>query len=58
MISPKPLHAGTFATYDDHRLATAAAVLGLVVPGVLVENVDTTAKTMPSFVKLWGTLLS
>jgi 3-phosphoshikimate 1-carboxyvinyltransferase len=58
MISPKPLHAGTFATYDDHRLATAAAVLGLVVPGVLVENVDTTAKTMPGFVQLWSTLFS
>jgi 3-phosphoshikimate 1-carboxyvinyltransferase len=56
-INPKPLHSGVFGTYNDHRLATSAAVLGLAVPGVLVENVATTAKTMPTFVELWGTLL-
>lgn len=52
-IDPGPLHGSTFHTYDDHRLATAAAVLGLVVPGVLVENVATTNKTLPGFVELW-----
>jgi 3-phosphoshikimate 1-carboxyvinyltransferase len=57
-ITPKPLHGGVFGTYDDHRLATSAAVLGLVVPGVLVENIATTAKTMPSFVDLWSSLLT
>jgi 3-phosphoshikimate 1-carboxyvinyltransferase len=56
-IDPAPLHGGVFHTYDDHRLATAAAVLGLVVPGVFVENIDTTAKTMPEFVELWRTML-
>jgi 3-phosphoshikimate 1-carboxyvinyltransferase len=55
-IRPKPLHAGTFATYDDHRLATTAAVLGLAVSGIMVENVATTAKTMPDFVELWSAL--
>jgi len=57
-IHPKPLHAGVFGTYDDHRLATSAAVLGLAVPGVVVENVATTAKTMPGFVDLWSALLT
>ena len=57
-INPKPLHGGVFGTYHDHRLATAAAVLGLAVPGVVVENIATTAKTMPTFVDLWSTLLS
>ena len=52
-IHPARLHGATFHTYDDHRLATAAAVLGLVVPGVLVENVATTSKTLPDFVDLW-----
>ena len=52
-IDPAQLHAATFHTYGDHRLATAAAVLGLVVPGVLVENVGTTDKTLPGFVDLW-----
>ena len=58
IIKPKPLRGGVFGTYHDHRLATAAAVLGLVVPGVLVENIATTAKTMPTFVDLWESLLA
>ena len=57
IIKPKPLRGGVFGTHDDHRLATAAAVLGLVVPGVLIENIATTAKTMPTFVDLWESLL-
>jgi 3-phosphoshikimate 1-carboxyvinyltransferase len=57
IIRPKPLRGGVFGTYDDHRLATTAAVLGLVVPGILVENIATTAKTMPTFVDLWESLL-
>jgi 3-phosphoshikimate 1-carboxyvinyltransferase len=57
-IKPRPLHGGVFSTYDDHRLATAAAVLGLVVDGVRVENVATTAKTLPDFPGLWGRMLA
>jgi 3-phosphoshikimate 1-carboxyvinyltransferase len=56
-IEPAPLHGGVFHTYDDHRLVTAAAVVGLVVPGVLVENVSTVAKTLPGFTDLWRSLL-
>ncbi|MET7302427.1 3-phosphoshikimate 1-carboxyvinyltransferase [Embleya sp. NPDC005575] len=57
-IRPRPLHGGVFHTYDDHRLATAAAVLGLLVPGVEVENVETTAKTLPDFTGLWTRMLT
>jgi 3-phosphoshikimate 1-carboxyvinyltransferase len=56
-IRPRPLRGGVFHTYEDHRLATAAAVLGLAVPGVLVENVATTAKTLPDFPAMWTGLL-
>jgi 3-phosphoshikimate 1-carboxyvinyltransferase len=56
-ISPAPLHAGVFHTYEDHRLATAGAVLGLVVPGIEVENIATTRKTLPDFPGLWSSLL-
>lgn len=56
-IRPRPLRGGAFRTYDDHRLATAAAVIGLVVPGVEVENIATTAKTLPDFPLLWTALL-
>ncbi|UGQ14363.1 3-phosphoshikimate 1-carboxyvinyltransferase [Yinghuangia sp. ASG 101] len=56
-IRPRPLHGGVFHTYDDHRLATAGAVIGLVVPGVEVENIATTGKTLPDFPALWSGLL-
>lgn len=57
IINPRPLHGGTFATYDDHRLAQAGAVLGLVVDGVDVENIATTQKTLPDFPGMWRALL-
>lgn len=56
-ITPAPLHGGTFHTYADHRMATAGAILGLRVAGVLVEDVATTSKTLPGFTALWGQLL-
>lgn len=56
-IRPRPLQAGVFRTYSDHRMAHAAAVLGLRVPGVQVENVATTGKTHPDFPGAWETLL-
>jgi 3-phosphoshikimate 1-carboxyvinyltransferase len=56
-IRPKPLHGGLFATYHDHRMAHAAAVLGLAVDGVEIENIATTAKTMPQFPDLWSALV-
>jgi 3-phosphoshikimate 1-carboxyvinyltransferase len=56
-ITPAPLHGGVFHTYDDHRLATAGAVLGLVVPGIEVENIATTRKTLTDFPGLWSSLL-
>ena len=56
-ITPARLHGGVFQTYDDHRLATAGAVLGLVVPEIEVENIATTRKTLPDFPGLWSSLL-
>ncbi|GGK01217.1 3-phosphoshikimate 1-carboxyvinyltransferase 1 [Pilimelia anulata] len=57
-IVPRPLRGGVFATYDDHRLAHAAAVLGLAVPGVSVDDIGCTAKTLPEFPRLWSTLVT
>ena len=57
-IRPASLHGGQFATYHDHRLAMAAAIVGLAVPGVLVENVATTAKTMPDFAQRWSRMVA
>lgn len=52
-ITPKPLHGTTFYTYDDHRMATAGAIIGLRTPGVVVENIATTRKTLPDFPGMW-----
>ncbi|WP_312179027.1 3-phosphoshikimate 1-carboxyvinyltransferase [Arthrobacter sp.] len=57
-IDPVPLHGGTFGTYADHRMATAGAIIGLAVPGVVVEDISATAKTMPEFAQLWTDLVS
>ena len=56
-ITPAPLHGGEFHTYDDHRLATAGAVIGLVTEGVSVENIETTRKTLPNFASMWSELV-
>lgn len=55
-IRPAPLHGGVFRTYADHRMAHAGVILGLAVPGVLVEDVATTSKTFPDFPGAWSAL--
>ncbi|GAA1362167.1 3-phosphoshikimate 1-carboxyvinyltransferase [Arthrobacter rhombi] len=49
-------HAGLFHSYEDHRMATAGAVIGLAMDGVRIEDIATTAKTMPDFPQLWQEL--
>ncbi len=60
-IRPRPLRAGAadgpFGSYDDHRMVMAAAVLGLVVPGIQVAGADTVAKTFPDFMEVWTAML-
>ncbi|MEU4350691.1 3-phosphoshikimate 1-carboxyvinyltransferase [Streptomyces sp. NPDC023838] len=57
-IRPRPLHGGVFHTYDDHRMATAGSIIGLAVEGVQIENVATTAKTLPDFPRMWTEMLT
>ncbi|MFF8608550.1 3-phosphoshikimate 1-carboxyvinyltransferase [Streptomyces sp. NPDC015346] len=56
-IRPRPLRGGVFHTYHDHRMATAGAIIGLAVKGVEIENVATTAKTLPDFPRMWTEML-
>jgi 3-phosphoshikimate 1-carboxyvinyltransferase len=46
--------AADHLSYHDHRMATAAALWGLVAPGTRVESIGVTAKTMPSFPEMWA----
>ncbi|MGI5214595.1 3-phosphoshikimate 1-carboxyvinyltransferase [Plantactinospora sp. CA-290183] len=57
-IRPRPLRGGVFETYADHRMAHAAAVIGLTVPGVELSDVACTSKTMPEFPALWSTMVA
>jgi 3-phosphoshikimate 1-carboxyvinyltransferase len=56
-VTSTPLRAGTVATEGDHRMATFAAIIGLVVPGVEVDDVSVTTKTMPDFPHRWQAML-
>jgi 3-phosphoshikimate 1-carboxyvinyltransferase len=56
-IRPRPLRAGLWHAYSDHRMATAGAILGLVVPGIEVDDIATTAKTLPDFPAMWAAML-
>jgi 3-phosphoshikimate 1-carboxyvinyltransferase len=55
-ITPGPLRPATFETYADHRMAHAAAVIGLAVEGVRLTDVACTSKTLPEFPELWADL--
>ncbi len=58
VITAQPLHGGVWRSYADHRMATAGAIVGLRVPGVEVEDIGTTAKTLPEFPQLWADMLA
>ena len=57
-IEPAPLHGSHVETYGDHRMATFGAIIGLRVPGITIENIETTAKTLPNFAELWTSLVT
>jgi 3-phosphoshikimate 1-carboxyvinyltransferase len=57
-ITATPLRPGTWQSYADHRMATAGAIVGLRVAGVEVDDIETTAKTLPQFPRLWADMLS
>ncbi len=51
------LHGTTWHTYEDHRMATAGAIIGLRVPGIVIEDILVVSKTMTEFVSLWNNML-
>jgi 3-phosphoshikimate 1-carboxyvinyltransferase len=56
-IEPRPLHGGPWLAYEDHRMATSGALLGLAIDGVEVDDIASTAKTLPEFPRLWSDML-
>lgn len=58
IIKPAPMKSNQiFNTYEDHRMATAGAIIGLAVEGLIVENIETTRKTLPDFPGMWQAML-
>ena len=57
-ITATALHAGTWHAYADHRMAMAGAIVGLAVPGVEIDDIATTSKTLPEFPQLWADMLA
>ena len=60
-IHPRPLRAARdrpWGAYADHRMATAGAILGLVVPGITVDDIAATTKTLPEFPARWSAMLA
>lgn len=56
-IRPRPLHAGLWHSYEDHRMATAGAIVGLMIPGMEIDDIATTAKTLPDFPAMWAGMM-
>ncbi|RJL25193.1 3-phosphoshikimate 1-carboxyvinyltransferase [Bailinhaonella thermotolerans] len=56
-IDPRGLRGGEWRSYADHRMATAGAIVGLAVPGVKVQDIATTGKTLPEFPAMWAAML-
>ncbi|WLP89813.1 3-phosphoshikimate 1-carboxyvinyltransferase [Gordonia sp. NB41Y] len=57
IIRPAKLHGGQWESYADHRMATAGAIIGLQVPAVLVDDIETTSKTLPDFPGMWQQMI-
>ncbi len=53
----RPLHGAKIRTYEDHRMAMAFAVAGLMVPDVIIEDPDCVRKSFPDFWSRWRNML-
>lgn len=57
VITATPLRPGIWRVYADHRMAMAGAIVGLRVPGVEVDDIGATTKTLPEFAQLWANMV-
>jgi 3-phosphoshikimate 1-carboxyvinyltransferase len=58
MIEGGPAKGALIETYNDHRMAMSFAILGLVVPGVRIQNPGCVAKSFPDFWEKLGEMYS
>ena len=58
IIHPRILGGDLWHTYADHRMAQAGALLGLLVPEIVLDDIGCTGKTMPEFEQLWMKMIN
>lgn len=58
VIRPRALTGGVWPAWADHRMATAGAIVGLGVAELVVDDIDSTAKTLPGFAAMWARMLN
>ena len=49
LITPAPLHGACIQTYEDHRMAMAFSLIGLKVPGIIIDNPLCCKKTFETY---------
>lgn len=57
-IYPGKPRSGNIDTHDDHRIAMAFSLIGLLVPGITIRNMSCVSKSCPSFIELWESMIS
>ncbi|HXB96737.1 MAG TPA: 3-phosphoshikimate 1-carboxyvinyltransferase, partial [bacterium] len=55
-VHPGRPHGGTIRTFGDHRVAMAFGLLGLRVPGVVIDDPDCVSKTFADYWTVMETL--
>ncbi|RRJ88667.1 3-phosphoshikimate 1-carboxyvinyltransferase [Gulosibacter macacae] len=58
VIRPGELHGALWQCYEDHRMATSGALVGLAIDGIELDDVGSTSKTLPQFVAMWRAMIT
>ena len=56
-LSANGASGGLWRAYADHRMATTGALIGLAIPGMAVDDIACTSKTLPDFPGMWSRML-
>jgi 3-phosphoshikimate 1-carboxyvinyltransferase len=56
VVGPGDLRGAVVQTYDDHRMAMSFALVGLRVPGIVIDQPEVVTKTWPGYFKMLARL--
>jgi 3-phosphoshikimate 1-carboxyvinyltransferase len=55
-VEPEDIKPAVIETYEDHRVAMAFALIGLKIPGIIIDNYECCGKTFENFFEVLETL--